>query len=68
MKKSHCPISKFKYALLIATAILFFKNKKLIVHSKDLNKKKQKMFDFKKRHMEEEKDITLMESNKGLLK
>ena len=30
-------------------------------------KKKQKMldFDFKKRHMKEEKDIALMENNKG---
>ena len=53
------------------TTIFIFESKKQVVYSKHKNnKKKPKMldFDFKKRYIKGEKNIALIENNKGLLK
>ena len=51
---------------MLDTTILIFKSQKLVVIRSIEIKKKEKMFyfDFKRKHMGEEKDIALMKNNK----
>ena len=53
-----------KYALVLDTTILIFKSQKLVGDLKHRNKKVF-YFDFKRRHMGEEKDIASMKNKKG---